>query len=323
MNHATRALIAGLLILGLAAGGWFLFDRAAPLEPDRSTSTDEDTETAPDQTVEANPGLSSGTDAEATPGLAEITVRPGAPTSSGPMPELSAVSPAPRAFRDARAASSAGALQDVADRYRAAGETGLADDLETLAYELCGGIEGFSAPYPVTEWALVELLAWCEDYPAALSPDDFRNRTLAGANIVTYLDRYPAIAALSPSERAFEIARMAVDADTPGELHAVRQMVTNLATAGPSRSVFLDTTGLSDLVDFNASHRAALVLLECRKFGGCGPGDPLTLQHCVLSGVCERGWSREEAQRNLLTPVEWEIALSILGLFDSVSASDG
>jgi hypothetical protein len=108
------------------------------------------------------------------------------------------------------------------------------------------------------------------------------------------------------------------NAQSIDEIRAAKDVVKYLVRAGAPLTLgtIRDSNITSD--QLKEIQTAGLTLYGCRRFGGCGPDDYETLEICVLSGLCERGWSTFDYYSQALSPIEFGQAMDVLAfLIDS------
>jgi hypothetical protein len=205
----------------------------------------------------------------------------------------------------------------VIDQAYIAGNERLARELTRNLHARCGYLEGFTPPFERTRWAYEKLIDYCRSYEppegsehwiGELSPSGFNARRQMLEEFST----------LPFQEFETKFAQRVSNAQSIDEIRGAKDVVKYLVRAGAplSLGVVRDSNITSD--QLKEIQTAGITLYGCRRFGGCGPDDYDTLEICVLTGLCEQGWSTFDYYSRALSPIEFSQAMDVLAyLIDS------
>lgn len=181
--------------------------------------------------------------------------------------------------------------------------------LETQLTGNCYRMESWTEPlHERTRWAWEAMLGYCSNYDLSMSQrqHDYNvthNKSITGTyeeDLKQQLDN------LDFDRKIEDLSHYMANAKYPYELHGARYYLISLMREFPLKIANLGQdhdVPINDVFDIQLS---AIMLTDCRIFGGCGPNDIQLLSVCFQSGNCDRGWNMEDYWLNNLSPMEYE-----------------
>lgn len=266
---------------------------AAGIDPDSPAAVDV---TSPDNTIaEQEIGQTSGALAQA---------------------ESDAFSPSPQFISsEFKKADSASAAFESIELAFDSGNVNLGLWMEQELAGDCGGIQGWNDPlHEKTRWAWEQLQQHCADYDpymiqrsvdymqAGNSPIQMKITAKLRSNI----DK------LSFEDRQDYLLDYLANSEAPYNFQAVANIVREISETDSQFPVYLGQGPDIPVHELAEIQSSALLLAECRKFGGCGPESVRLLNVCFLSGKCDQGWNMEDYFYNNLSPAQYEQVLKIV-----------
>lgn len=195
---------------------------------------------------------------------------------------------------EAAQATSAGQLQQVAERARFEGDETLARHIELVEEGLCGPLvrDDLSSAVVQDGLGFQALEGFCKDsaVDTAADPGELRaellQKELALAEAV--LDEYLDLLQWMSSEDAFR--QILVDSASPEGIRGANLLVANgdidvdllSAVLGEGRRVDVDTQRIL--------HNTVADLYGCERFNHCGPDSMIVIERCLFAMECEPGF---------------------------------